>query len=291
VSGASSVPSAREQRVSVRGVSLWCRISGDGEPVLQIHGSGFGHQNFAPVTPLLARRYQVVDFDLRGYGNSERPEQHYEIETWADDTAALIEALGFQKAHIHGTSMGGMVAIALAGKYPERVASVVINCAAAKLGRAGRLVFENWIDIASMDPAGPGSRTLAELIGWQCLSRAYLERDDAQQTLDTIQRILTEANSLPVFIAACRAMQRMDLRPWLGQITAPALVIGGDEDLMTPWDQGPAGAGQQAIYEGIAGAERCVIPGSGHSTIFDNTERHAAAVLDFFDRHRIGGGS
>jgi pimeloyl-ACP methyl ester carboxylesterase len=282
-------PNAKELTVRVRDVKLWCRISGAGEPVVQIHGSGFGHQNFAPVTPLLARSYQVVDFDLRGYGRSDRPQQGYSIELWADDTAALIEALGLQRAHVHGTSMGGMIAIALAGKHPERVASVVINCAAAKLGRAGRLVFQNWIDIVEMDPAGPGSRTLAELIGWQCLSRAYLERPDADATLDTIQRILTEANSKPVFIAACRAMQEMDLRPWLAKIAAPALVIGGDEDLMTPWDQGPGGAGQQAIYEGIAGAQRCVIPGSGHSTIFDNTERHAEAVLDFLRAHPLGG--
>ena len=51
---------------------------------------------------------------------------------------------------------------------------------------------------------------------------------------------------------------------------------------MTPWDQGPGGAGQEAIYEGIAGAEKHVIAGSGHSTIFDNSEEHNRVVIDFF---------
>ena len=56
-----------------------------------------------------------------------------------------------------------------------------------------------------------------------------------------------------------------------------------------PWDQGPNGAGQQAIHEGIAGAEKYVIPGAGHSTIFDSTDEHARVVIDFFRRHSAGG--
>jgi pimeloyl-ACP methyl ester carboxylesterase len=77
----------------------------------------------------------------------------------------------------------------------------------------------------------------------------------------------------------------LDLRPWLPLITSPTLVLGGDEDLMTPWDQGPDGAGQQAIADGIPGAETYVIRGSNHSTIFDNTDEHNSVVIEFFARH------
>jgi pimeloyl-ACP methyl ester carboxylesterase len=63
------------------------------------------------------------------------------------------------------------------------------------------------------------------------------------------------------------------------------LVLGGDEDLMTPWDQGPDGAGQQAIADGIPGAETYVIRGANHSTIFDSTDEHNRVVIDFFRRH------
>ena len=71
---------------------------------------------------------------MRGYGQSDRPVQHYDMEVWADDLAGLMDALGIDQAHVHGTSMGGMIAIVFAGKYPDRTTSVVINCAAAKLG-------------------------------------------------------------------------------------------------------------------------------------------------------------
>jgi pimeloyl-ACP methyl ester carboxylesterase len=82
----------------------------------------------------------------------------------------------------------------------------------------------------------------------------------------------------------------MDLTPWLPRITSPALVLGGDEDIMTPWDQGPNGCGQQGIYDGISGAEKHVIAGAGHSTIFDATDEHATVVIAFFQRHAREGG-
>jgi pimeloyl-ACP methyl ester carboxylesterase len=273
-------------KARVNGVELWYDVTGEGEPVIQIHGAGFGHFNFAPATQDLARHFQVVDYDMRGYGQSDRPVQRYDMEVWADDAAGLLDALGLREAHVHGTSMGGMIAIVFAGKYPERTTSVVINCAAARLGAAGRLVFKNWIDIARLDSDGPGSRILAELIAWQALSKSFLETPEGVAAIDTIQQILRDSNRLEVFTAACQAMCDMDITGWLPKITAPALVLGGDEDLMTPWDQGPGGAGQQAIYEGIPNADKHVIRGSNHSTLFDNTQEHVRVVIEFFTRHR-----
>jgi pimeloyl-ACP methyl ester carboxylesterase len=149
------------------------------------------------------------------------------------------------------------------------------------------LTFKNWIDIVRMDPDGPGSRILAELIAWQALSKSFLETPDGVAAIDTIQQILRDSNRIEVFTAACQAMCDMDLRPWLPRITSPALVLGGDEDLMTPWDQGPGGAGQQAIADGISGCETHVIHGSNHSTLFDNTAEHNRVVIDFFTRHAL----
>ncbi len=274
-----------EGMIEVNGVNLWRRITGEGEPVIQIHGAGFGHFNLDPATPVLSQHFQVVDFDLRGYGASDKPLQHYDMEVWADDIAALQDVLGISESHVHGTSMGGMIAVTFAGKYPERTTSVVINCAAAKLGRAGRLIFKNWIDIAEMDPDGPGSRILAELISWQAVSKAWLESEAGQGIVDHCQQILRDSNRLEVFTAACQAMCDMDITPWLGKITSPALVLGGDQDIMTPWDQGPEGVGQEGIFQGIAGAEKHVIAGAGHSTIFDSTDEHNRVVLDFFQRN------
>jgi pimeloyl-ACP methyl ester carboxylesterase len=269
--------------IEVRGVKLWHEITGDGEPVLQIHGAGFGHFNFAPATPILSREFRCIDYDQRGYGQSDKPEQDYDLGVWADDGVGMLDALGIERAHIHGTSMGGMVAILLAGKYPQRVQSVVINCAAARLGYSGQLIFRNWIDLIAMD--GCGSRTLAELISWQALSKRYMETQEGRAGVDTIQQILRDSNEPRVMTQACQAMIDMDLREWVPKITSPALVVGGDEDVMTPWDQGPAGAGQQWIADRLPNGEVAVIEGSNHSTIFDGTDAHCRVVAEFFHRH------
>jgi pimeloyl-ACP methyl ester carboxylesterase len=264
----------------INGVRIWYKETGEGEPVVQIHGAGFGHFNFATATPILSRTFRCIDFDMRGYGQSERLFQHYDMEVWADDVAGLMDHLGLRTAHIHGTSMGGMVAQQFAAKYPERTHRLVINCSAAKLDHAGVLTFRGWIDIAERD--GVGSRTLAELIAIQALSRRFLDSPKGREAVDMIQQILRDSNRADVFKRACQAMIDMDLRPLLPQITAPTLVIGGDEDVMTPWEQAASGAGQQYLVQHIKGAQKYVIKGSGHSSLFDGTDENCRVVEAFF---------
>ena len=168
------------------------------------------------------------------------------------------------ESHIHGTSMGGMIAIIFAGKYPERTTSVVINCAAAKLGRAGRLIFKNWIDIAehgSRRARQPHPRR-ADLVAGR-LEGVPRDPEARPGIVDHCQQILRDSNRVEVFTAACQAMCDMDITPLAAaRSRSPALVLGGDEDIMTPWDQGPGRRrARRAIYQGIAGAEKHVIRG------------------------------
>jgi len=263
----------------VNGARIWYKETGEGDPVVQIHGSGFGHFNFATATPILSKSFRCIDFDMRGYGQSERPFQHYSMEVWADDVAGLMDHLGLRGAHIHGTSMGGMVAQQFAAKYPERTQRLVINCSTAKLDYAGILTFRGWIDIA--ERFGMGSRTLAELIAMQALSRRFLDTSEGRRAVDMIQQILQDSNRVDIFKLACQAMIDMDLRPLLPKITAPTLIIGGDEDMMTPWQQGGSGAGQNYLVEHIRGAKKHVIKGSSHSTLFDGTEENCRVVMAF----------
>ncbi len=179
-----------------------------------------------------------------------------------------------------------MIAIVFAGKYPERTTSVVINCAAAKLGAAGRLVFKNWIDIATLDPDGPGSRILAELIAWQALSKAFLETPDGVAAIDTIQQILRDSNRIEVFTAACQAMCDMDIRAVAAAdhvARARARRRRGSDDARGT--RGPAVPASRRSSTGSPVRRQHVIRGSNHSTIFDNTAEHNRVVIDFFTRH------
>ncbi len=70
---------------TVRGCQLWYQITGEGDYLLQIGGAGFAHENFGLVTESMTEHFSVIEFDLRGYGLSERPVQPYSMEVWADD--------------------------------------------------------------------------------------------------------------------------------------------------------------------------------------------------------------
>lgn len=275
----------KEGKAAVNGVDLWYRVDGEGEPMIQLHGAGFGHHNFGPVSPLLAEDFQVIDFDQRGYGQSDRPIQDYSMELWADDAAGLLDALEVPAAHIHGTSMGGMVAQTFAAKYPERTKTLIVNSSAAKLGESSKLILKNWVDIVRIDPEGLGSRLLAELLAWQCFSRAYMEGPNVEEAIDGIATAMRDGNEVEIFASACEVIAAMDTTPFLAQIASPTLVLGGDEDVMTPWDQGPAGVGQQGIFEAIPGAKREIIEGAGHVTIWECPELHAQLVRDFCASH------
>ena len=96
-----------------------------------------------------------------------------------------------------------------------------------------------------------------------------------------IQNILQDSNRVDIFKLACQAMIDTDLRPLLPKITAPTLIIGGDEDMMTPWEQAASGAGQEYLAEHIRGAKKHVIKGSSHSTLFDGTEENCRVVQAF----------
>jgi pimeloyl-ACP methyl ester carboxylesterase len=112
--------------VKVNDITIYCEIHGAGAPVVLIAGLNSDHTLYRRMLPQLAARYQVVVFDNRGVGQTDKPDIPYSIDMMAEDTAGLLTALGVERAHILGTSMGGRIAAALALRYPHRVASLIL---------------------------------------------------------------------------------------------------------------------------------------------------------------------
>ena len=266
----------------VNGVRLWYQLVGSGDVVVHIHGAGFGHQNFEPITPLMARRYRVLDLDLRGYGESERADHVYSMKTWSDDVAALLDELGIQKVHLHGTSMGSMVAQRFAIDHPDKLHSLILSCGACKMDRTGWLTFEVWIRI--LERFGLEDDTLAMLLAQQGFTRDYLDSPDGGGVVATIQRVSSQACTPAVFVAACKAMQEIDFTPDLPRISAPTLVLTGELDQMTPVDYGATGGGSRKIADLIPDAELVLLRGAGHTHLFQQPEATTDAIFRFLDR-------
>ena len=157
----------------INGARIWYEVHGEGEDyLLQIGGAGFAHENFGFVTDKMTPHFIPSSSILRGYGLSAS-EQEYSMEVWADDIKGLFDAIGVERAHVHGTSMGGMVALAFAGRYPELVDGLVLDCASAKSDFMARAHWEVWKQLAQA--YGMGGEPLALEIATKCLSRRFLD--------------------------------------------------------------------------------------------------------------------
>ncbi|MFT7245907.1 MAG: 3-oxoadipate enol-lactonase [Candidatus Azotimanducaceae bacterium] len=115
--------------IKANGISIYYETRGQGDPVLYIGGTG-GDLRAKPnvLDSPLTSSFEVVAYDQRGLGQTDKPESEYTMADYADDAAALMDALGWQKAHVIGVSFGGMVALNLVQRHAHRINKLVLCC-------------------------------------------------------------------------------------------------------------------------------------------------------------------
>lgn len=266
-------------KVRVNDVDLWYRFSGEGETVVQVGGAVSAHEGYATITPELSRHYRVLDYDHRGYGQSDRPEQRYSVAVWSSDLAALLEALGVESVHVHGGSMGSFIALDFAARFPEKVDRLLLGAGAvAKCDAMSVHMFRVWQAVASA--YGIESEELARILLTHAFSRTHLD-GLGDEVLDEMRDVTARNASLPVFLDACQAMIDTDVRDLLDQVTCPTLVMVGSDDVLTPLDGGPGGADARYVAEHLPHGHLVVFEGSGHGHYIEQAERSVEVILDF----------
>jgi 3-oxoadipate enol-lactonase len=258
-------------------------MTGDGPPLVQVPGAATGLQGYARITPLMSRSFTVLDFDPQGYGRSSRSVDGYGFEVWARDMANLIEHVGFDEFVLHGGSMGSTLALDFTARNPGRVTHLVLSGCTAKLDTMSKAQFRTWKALARA--YGIGSRELADCMASHSLTRDFLDGPaGGEDFIDQLAAQVAETVALEAFLGACDYLIGVDVTSYLPQITAPTLVMVGDQDAITPADQGPTGAGARAIYEGLVSCQRkefLLLEGSAHSNLRDVPETCAYAIQEF----------
>ncbi len=266
-------------KTRVNGVDLWYEFSGEGETVVQVGGAVSAHEGYATITPELSRHYRVLDYDHRGYGQSDRPDQRYTIEVWSADLAGLLDALDVERVHVHGGSMGSFIALDFAARFPERVDRLLLGAGAvAKCDAMSVHMFRVWQAIATA--YGIESEELARMLLTHAFSRDYLD-GLGDEVLDEMRDVTARNASLPVFLDACQAMIDTDVRDVLARVTCPALVMVGSDDVLTPLDGGPGGADARYVADHLVNGHLEVFEGSGHGHYIEQAERSVEVILDF----------
>jgi len=263
----------------VDGVNLHYDIYGQGQPLLFVNG--LGQPSIAWDSELIqamTKTHQVITFDNRGTGLSDKPDEPYTMAMFASDAVGLLDRLNISRAHVFGVSMGGMIAQELGAHYPQRVASLILGCTTPGGRNAVQAPPESLKALqgrADMTPEEAGRE------GWKLsFSEEYI-RTHRDQLEANLQRTL--AHTTPRFAYERHFQATMTLRVFkhLKDIKIPTLVVTGREDVLIP------AANSEIIAREIPGAELKIFDNVGHGFFISAREPFLATMQEFLSRQKI----
>ncbi|CAN5253296.1 alpha/beta hydrolase [soil metagenome] len=261
--------------VEANGTAIACKVSGRGAPVVLIHGAEADHSMFDAFGALLAEHFTVIAYDQRDSGSTCHPTTPYGLVEMADDAAALIAALGYDRAHIFGTSLGGVIAQVLATHHPGRVDRLVLS----STFRAGvpplSINPEVFTKLGALRAGLPG--TAAEIATY----------------FFPPEHIAAHPEVVAIFSGSTRSAEQKQRRAGilaqpvscdLASITAPTLVLVGADDRLIP----PVHT--LSLAREIATARTATLPGLGHVSTLQAPEAVAREVIAFLKAKNGGNG-
>ena len=262
------------------GVTLNYEISGEGDPLLLVMGTSGSIPLWGELLPRLAERYRVIAFDNRGLGGSERGEGPISVAGLAEDASALLEALEVPRAHVLGWSLGSAIAQEMALAHPEQVASTVMY---ATWGRCDG--FQRSVLTALRLPYAVRDMESALAIAGIAFSPQLLDNPDLEQMMGAMLPAFPQDDAqMQVTVEQWDADLVHDTLDRLGGITAPTLVVVGEQDLLTPTWQ------SKAVADAVPGArfELVTGPGSSHALHLERPEDLVRIVDGFLAEQKIG---
>jgi pimeloyl-ACP methyl ester carboxylesterase len=263
------------------GTRLYYELTGpdDAPTILQLGGGLFGRHNFGLVNDGFRERFRLLSFDARGYGASDCPRERYTIEAWADDAAGLLDAVGIERSYVHGTSMGGMIAIAFAARYPERTIAACADVAFAKPDVYRRTLFRIWRRMAESMPWDDFS----DHVTTQAVGARFIESPEGAEIFEMVRSIVA-LNDPYTVRQACLAMEEMDLTELVPQISRPLLMTNGTHDILCPPDLAPSGLGARRMAELNEHISLVEFPDIGHADLVECPADAVRIVTEFFER-------
>ncbi len=242
-------------------------------PVLMIQGLGADKHGWDMQRFPMAFQYRVIALDNRGAGRSDKPFGTYTLEQMADDAIAVLDQVGVEKAHIVGASMGGAITQIIGLKYPERVMSLTLACSACRNHPWRRELLNGWATAATEQGVGSMTREAAR---WVIGPRSFRRLVPAFGWLGP----LAMGRTSHAFVAQVKAILDVDdsIADQLSLVTAPTLVLVGNQDILTPRGD------SEEIADRMPNAELVVISGAAHGFMVEHASTFNRVLLEFLGR-------
>lgn len=260
-------------KITVNNISLFYKITGEGEhSVILISGANGDHQSVWPpqVVNKLAQYFQVIQFDLRGVGQSDQPDMPYSIEMMADDVAGLMQALHLENAHVVGYSMGGQIAAKLAEKYPEKVLTMIGCVCYPNINMHVRLLGETILELMEFNLP----TSIIDRIGlpWVFSDRFLEENSSSLMQSKEEPMPKSSIGFKRHFEAQCAFTSEAEC---FRKINIPALFIAGSEDRICP----PSDV--MKFVDLIPNSQITIFPEAGHMLSLEQPDKFAQVICDF----------
>ncbi|HZP88993.1 MAG TPA: 3-oxoadipate enol-lactonase [Burkholderiales bacterium] len=254
------------------GIRINYEIEGEGPWVVMSHSLACHLGMWDEQAQALKGKYKVLRFDTRGHGQSDAPATAYTLEQMADDLHALLQQLNVQAPHFVGLSMGGMIGMTYALKYPGVFRSLVLCDTTSRYPAELRSVWTDRIKLATEK----GMEPLVE----PTLKRWFTESFLAQRP-PLVERVAAMIRNTPVagYVGCCHAIPQIDLTDRLHTIDCPVQVIVGEQDAGTPVTMA------REIHEAIPGSEMVILPNASHLSNLEQAEAFNRALTGFLGKH------
>jgi pimeloyl-ACP methyl ester carboxylesterase len=249
------------------GIRIAWEERGSGFPLLLVMGLGYARWGWEPVVDALAESYRVLLFDNRGIAESDAPPGPYTTAELAEDARAVLDAAGVERAHVVGSSLGGMVALELTLAHPQRVEKLVLAGSTGG-GPSSVPMPEQTVKLFAEGPSLPPAEAL----------RRFVENALGEPTPELVDRIMAHrirtAQPFEAWSAQAAAGAAFDALDRAAAIEAPTLVLHGEGDVVVDPGNAPL------LGERIRGAQVQIVPG-GHIFFWEDPEAFVARVKEF----------
>ena len=265
------------KQCKANGITISYEECGQGEPLLLIMGLGASSRKWAPHIAAYEKHFHVYAPDNRGAGQTDKPVSYaYTIKEMAEDMIGFMDALGIDKAHVNGISMGGAIAQYMAVYFPERVKSLVLTNTFPYCCTTFRRSIEFLREMTGqLDPV-----TATRIGQWIIFSQTFQETDEDYMLKCELED-LNDPHPMPAYAykAQCNAILGFDIRDRLKDIKAPTIVIGGDKDLFVPV------AVSEMMAQQIPGAQLYLAPNGGHVQHWEQLDQYNEISMQFMLKH------